>query len=337
MANFVEDNKIRNWLTQRGVQFEYRENINVCELSPGWNLVNLGRHDGQPVDESLIEKYASAMEGGALFPAPIIARNIGGFEVLDGCQRLSSANLLGQTIFNAYIIQSANPSVRASVRICANSVLNGTAPSQEWTIGKIVEVLYEMYKFSAFDCAQWSGQPVPKIEEEISSRESRAWMAANGIDVTLKPANQKGFQSAFWQLTTAEIRTAGVKQLKRCIADIQKMKANNSEAEGILAEVLDFKMKKHSQIPTQLNSKISEVFERPAIRARMQLDPRSKHPIDNVNRALAAAATSMRAAKKMHADDKQAATMIELLQEMKAMARNMVVREKWAITNDVIA
>lgn len=340
MANFAEDSKIANWLTMRGVQFEYREGVRYSELSTNWNLVNHGRHDGHPVDKALIEKYASAMDQGAIFPAPIIAKNSDGHEVLDGCQRLSSAHLLGQTIFNAYIIKSSSPAIRASVRICANSVLNGTAPSQEWTIGKIVDILYEQHRFSPIDCSQWSGQPVKRIEEEIAARDSVRWMTANGIDTTMKPANQKGFQVVFWEQTDANIRDKAPKELKRIVANIQQCKANNAEAEHMLAETLAVKPKKGVDIRTQLTSKTKEVFEdRAEIRARMNDDtPRSQHPIDNANRALMAALTSIRACAKehLHADEAQAARMIDLLIETLALSKKIVPTEFWRAPNDIL-
>lgn len=333
MANFGEDNRVENWLRLHGVQFEYREGMSLDELCPGWDLVNHGRPDGKPKEEDTIEAYAHCMEGGAIFPAPIIAKRQDGFEVLDGCQRLSSSNLLGQKKFNAYIVKSGQASVRASIRICANSSMNGSKPPAEWTLSKIVDVLFEQHRFSPRDCAVWSGLPQERIEAEIGSREAGRWLMANGVDTTIKPANQKGFQAAFWAATCPEVRDQAPKEIRKIINALQHMKANNAEADGYLQGLLDVKPKKGVDIRTQLTSKLQEFVARPEIRSRIDDGPRSQHPIDNANRALAGTVTAFRACAKdgLHADAKQASRMLEMLVAMQGLAKKLIPHEHWKV------
>lgn len=331
MANFTEDSRLENWLKLRGVKFEYKTGVRFADLMVNWSGVNQGRPDSVPKDEALIEKYASAMDGGAVFPSPVIAKTAYGFEVLDGCQRLNAADLCGQTLFNAYLIKSDNPSVRASIRICANSVLNGTAPSQDWTISKIVDVLYEQHQFSAVDCAQWSGQPVKKIQIEIDSRDAANWLRCQGVNTTIKPCNQKGFLAAFARLAPFEDRSKLAKELPELVKQLQCVKASNNEAVHLLEQCLDVNRAKGANLQVQVASKMHDVLERPEIKARMT-GPRSMHPIDNVIRSLASLVTSMRSAAKneYHSDGEQSKQIMDMIAEVKRLGKKIVPRDEWS-------
>jgi hypothetical protein len=330
MANFTEDSRLENWLATRGVKYEYRENIRFDELQPNWFNVNQGRPDSVPKDEALIEKYASAMDQGGVFPSPVLAKTSSGLEVLDGCQRLSAADLCGQTIFNGYIIKSDNPSIRASIRICANSVLNGTAPSQDWTISKIVDVLYEQYGFSAKDCSMWSGQPEKRIEIEIQSRDASRYLRAQGVDMAHKPANNKGFLAAMATMTTMEDRAKLANELPEIVRKLQMVGATNDEATHLLRECLDVNRAKGADLANQVRSKTDEVMKRPEIAARMK-GKRSLHPVDNVVRGLTSAITTMRKAVRgdYHADAEQSREILTLLAEGRKLSKRIVPRDVW--------
>lgn len=330
MASFMESSAIETWLKQRGVKFEYREQIKFDQLQPAWDSVNQGRSDSAPKDDSLIEKYAGAMDQGSIFPAAILADTSSGLEVLDGCQRLNAASLCGQTMFAGYVIKTTSQSVRASVRICANSVLNGTSPSQDWTISKIVDVLHEQYDFSAVDCSQWSGQPVRKIEIEIASREAAGWLKSNGVDVTLKPCNQKGFLAAFSKFAPAGAdRYAMSEALPALVKQIQSIKANNDEAESLLEQCLTVtRTKGTNNLLNQVRSRIAEVMQRPEIKSRMS-GSFSHHPIDNVLRGVQAAVTSMRKAARgeYHADAEQSQQLNEMLAEAQKLSKRLIPKD----------
>jgi hypothetical protein len=328
--SFVLDSQSENWLTARGVPFKYVQNVPFSDLVPNWSTINQGRPDGASRDEELIYKYAEAMSSKAMFPAPMIARAADGYEILDGIQRLSAAALNDQHYFNAYIIQSDNPSVRASIRVCSNSVLNGTSPSQDWTISRIVDILYEHHKLSPIECHLWSGQPVKKIDAEIKAREGAYWMEHNGIDISMKPANQRGFRAAFSVLAPAVQRERVKKPLVTVIKSIQGMRANNDEAIGLLEECLAVKWDQRKDMATQVAEKFEEVMSRPEIKGRL-IGKRKLHPVENICRALAGAVSTLREAveEKHHADKKQAVTIVNLLVEAKALARKVVPKDEW--------
>lgn len=331
MANFTEDHRTENWLKQRGVKFEYREQMRFEELTPNWFSINQGRPDSVPKDDSLIEKYAGAMAQGAIFPSPIVAKTPQGYEVLDGCQRLCAADLCGQKLFNAYIIKTENPSIRASVRICANSVLNGTSPSQEWTISKIVDVLYEQYDFGVEDCSQWSGQPAKRIQIEIDSRDAKNWLKLQGIDTAVKPANQKGFLACLANLCPMLDREKLTREIPPLVSQLQSIKASNDEAVNLLTQCLDVERRPKADLAMQVRSRIDEVMRRPEIQARIS-SSRTYHPVDNALRSVAAAVTSMRKAARgeFHSDKKQSIQLIELIDETRKLAKRIVPKELWA-------
>lgn len=329
--SFVIDTQIENWLRSRGVPYKYVEGIRMSDLVPGWATINQGRPDGASKDDDLVLKYAEAMDRGkAMFPAVVVAKAADGLEVLDGIQRLCAAELNGLSVFNAYLINSDNPATRASIRVCANSVLNGTSPSQDWTISRIVDILYEHHKLAPMDCSLWSGQPLRKIEAEIASREGAVWMEHNGIDVSLKPANQRGFRAAFAQILKPVERERIKRPLVKIVQAIQGLRANNDEAVGLLEECLPKKINKSLDLCEQVETLFAEVMDRPEVKARM-MGKRKLHPMENVCRALAGAVTTMREAQEdgHHADKSQAVTIQNLLSEAKALARKIIPREDW--------
>jgi len=328
VANYMESSQTEAWLKQRGVKFEYRCGIRYDELIANWSDINHGRVDSVPRDDALIEKYASAMEQGANFPAPILGKVVGGFEVYDGCQRLSAGLRCGQTLFNGYIIKADNPAVRASIRVCANSVLNGTAPSQEWTIAKIVDVLVEQHGYGVMDCSQWSGQPTVKIQQEIDSRDAAQWLRCQKVDTKTKPCNQKGFLASFARLFPYQdrIQLAGV--LPELVRMLQRIKANNAEAEGLLLQCSQVDRPKGSNLSVVMQKRIDEVMKRPEIKGRMALRGKS-HPIENALSKLQGAITAARTAcdGEFHADFEQSVSMTELLVELQRLVGEMVPRD----------
>jgi hypothetical protein len=335
MATFAVNSMLEGWLQRMGVPYEYKQGLRYDQLAKDWNVINHGRPDGHPKEEALIIRYADAMQGGAVFPSPVIAKKADGYEVLDGCQRLCAADLNGQTIFNAYVIKAAEPAIRESVRICANAVLNGSSPSQEWTIGKVVDVLFEQFRFSVTDCHLWSGFPEQRIQDDINARDARRWMESHNIDVTRKPANQKGFQAAIAAIPK-KLREEAASQVRTIVENCQAAKANNSEAVDLVRECTDIKVKHGVHPRTQLNSKIVEVFSRPDIKARMQVKT-SQHPVDNAIRAMTGAVTALRNAQAYHADFDQSTAMVELMSEIRSFCKKIVPRSQWPSTTEAVA
>lgn len=327
MATFAVDSRFENWASRMGIPFKYRQGIRFTELAKDWNVINHGRPDGQPKDEALIVKYADAQQNGAVFPAPVLAGKTDGLEVLDGCQRLCAADLNGQSIFNGYIVETSDPAVREAVRICANHIVNGTAPAAEWTVGKVVDVLFEQFRWNVKDCHDWSGFPEKRIQEEVDSRDARRWMESHGIDITKKPANQKTFQAAIAAIPK-KLREEAHSQIRTIVENCQAAKANNSEAVMLVTECTDVKVKHGVHPRTQLNSKIAEVFSRPDIKARMQVKT-SQHPVDNAIRAMTGAVTALRNAQQYHADHDQGESMVELMREIRSFCKKIVPVKQW--------
>ncbi len=328
--NFGRDSQTENWLNQRGVSFVYREAVRFTDLVPNWEVINQGRPDGIPKEEATIEKYAGSMNNGSIFPAVILAPAADGLEVLDGIQRLMAAFLNDHAVFNAYIVDSQNPSIRASIRICANSVLNGSTPSLEWTIGRVVDVLYEQHRWSDTDCSLWSGVPLKKIQAEVQSRDGALWMEAHGIDMNIKPANQRGFQAKFASKFSVVEREKLAPVLPDIIRAIQGVKATNNEADLLLDEATDFKPQKGVPLHVQLRDKFDEVFNRPEIKGRM-MGRRRLHPIEEIMRSLASTITITKkaASKNHHTDEEQSERLVEFVMELREEVRKIVPKDQW--------
>lgn len=335
MSSFAKDSRTENWLANRGIPFHYKTSLRLSSLSTEWQRINHGRPNGKPIDDEVVERYASALQDGAVFPAPILAKASDGYQVLDGCQRLAGAEIMDITIFNGYVVDTDDQAKHQEIRICANAVLNGTPPSAEWTVSQIVSVLHEQFRYTASDCSAASGFKTSTIEKEIRARHGKQWMECHGIDTSKKPANQRGFQAAFNAILGPKLKAAP-KAAVKIVSYCQKLKSNNSEAESLLKEFADIRKKKHCDQETQMLSKLHEVAERPEYKARIEM-PRKRHPVDNATTTLAGAATALRNAQQYHSDPQQSKTLVELLHECKVFVRKIVPREEWATDVDVIA
>lgn len=331
IANFGEDSKTTKWLERMGVKHEYRSGLRLTELGDTWNGVNQGRPDSEPRNELLVVKYKDAQaNSGAVFPAPIIAMNADGFEVLDGLQRLIAYYENGQTLFNAYVVKTDNAAIRAGIRIGANSVLNGTSPSQDWTIAKAVDVLVEQFRWKLADVANWIGQPEKKIEVEIASRDMGRWLEINGVDTKIKPANQKGFLAHLAKKVPFKDRIQLSQEIPLVVWKLQEAKSNNDEATHFVDEIFDLGNTKGSSMGRLVRANLARVMERPEIKTRLS-SKKTMHPVDNCIRSLATAITVFRSTAQagQHSDDTQSARINEMLAEIEKLSRKVIPKPQW--------
>lgn len=152
---FTKDTRTETFLTQMGVEFTYTNRVIFKELSPGWNANNLGRP--VPLREEAIVEYASLMESGSPAPATILHRVNGVYNVLDGVQRLSAAELQGFTELSAYIVTCDSENLLAAIRVLANARLQGHPEPPEWTRKHAVEILVIQRGLSTDEVAKMGG------------------------------------------------------------------------------------------------------------------------------------------------------------------------------------
>ena len=158
---FTKDSRTENFLNQMGVSFRYTNAATLAELSPGWSERNLAR----PVpkrDEAVME-YATLMEGGSAAPAPILTETKNGYDVLDGVQRISAAELAGYTKLSAYVVESDSDEVLTAIRVLANARLQGRAEPPEWTRRRAVEILVVEKGLSVAEVAKMGGWRVADV------------------------------------------------------------------------------------------------------------------------------------------------------------------------------
>lgn len=339
MASFTKSDATEQWLNRRGVSFKYRGSMKIEQLRPGWNETNAGRANvhGKSVLEThgdTVIQYATMFEDGSSAPAVIIHKGPDGmYEMLDGVLRVSAAETLGHTIFCAYEVD-AEPDVLMAIRLCANSNLNGKRADDDWTVDRITTQLIEDQRFSLKDCSVWSAFPVDRFRKEMFSREGSNWMKSNGVDIDIKPANQKLFCTNFAKKIDKGMR----KQAPDSCADIvkfcQRMKCNNGEAEEMVDVFANIKRKPKVPLATQINSKLDELQKDNA--ARLRYGKRKMLPIDVLVRAMATAVTAARNTGVLHADQDQSAKLIDNLKTMKRLLRKIVPREDWVTESDII-
>lgn len=167
---FTTDSRTENFLTQIGVQFDYRNGLRLPEeFSKGWDIENIGRPVA--IREDAVLEYASLMEAGSAAPAPIVCETSDGFRVLDGVQRLSASQLQQETRVSAYVVKTDSEDSLATIRVLANARMQGRAESSEWTRRRAIEVLIVGRGMSHAEVAKmggWKTSDVKRIAEAIA-------------------------------------------------------------------------------------------------------------------------------------------------------------------------
>lgn len=340
---FQQNSIAEAWFTQHGISFVYTIDIEYVRLTPDWNKINEGRPANQPVDEGLCENYASSMQAGAVFPAPIIAPTGAGFEPLDGCQRLTAGELIGATRFNAYVLADLSPDIRERIRKCANNILNGKRESEEFTVKQIVDSLYQRQRLSVEECALWSGLNKKVIEREVAARSGQRLLQTIGVDTTIKPANQKGFQAVFSKAFPSVFLKAAPDDIRDVVRKLQRIKATNGEANTILDRYAGLKPKKDGTTPSTQIKSVTNTWTSESDYARRMAGKASSHPVDKAITGLRSAHTMLNdcanpqnTRKVYTADKQQADNIIELLGKIRTLARKIVPREYWHSQSDII-
>lgn len=340
---FQQNSIAEAWFAQHGIEFTYTIDIEYVRLTPDWNKINEGRPSGQPIDDSLCENYASSMQAGAVFPAPIVAPTGAGLEPLDGCQRLTAGELIGATRFNGYLLGNLSPDMRERIRKCANNILNGKRESEEFTVKQIVDSLYQRQRLSVEECALWCGLKVAVIEKEVSARDGQRKLQSIGVDTTIKPANQKGFQAVFAKAFPQIFMKAAPDDIRDVVRNLQRLKATNGEANVILDRYAGLKPKKDGTTPSTQIKSVTHTWTSESDYARRLVGKSKSHPVDKAITGLRSAHTILdecanpKDTRKHYTSDKQQSdNIIELLGKIRVLARKVVPREYWPCQSDVI-
>jgi hypothetical protein len=158
---FTTDTRTETFLTMMGVKWKYSNNIRWADLKPHWESRNIARPVA--VREKAVEQYAELYKAGSQPPAPILLQASGSLDVLDGVQRLVMAHLCNATSFSGYCIECDSPKVVLSIRMLANTRLQGHAEKPEWTRRRAVEQLVVSAGLSVQEVAAMGGWRVNDV------------------------------------------------------------------------------------------------------------------------------------------------------------------------------
>ena len=287
---FTKSSEVERYLTDIGVEFKYRSRVPFSRLSASWRTVNYGREKAR--DQDVVIEYAERLEGGSVAPAPIIHAIGDGQEILDGVQRLSASELIGETFFAAYEITVADPVLIHAIRIGANSRLNGHRPAPQFELTNAVRLLHIEDKLSAIDIARLIGQTVRKVQGEI---------ARQRCEQHVRQAGNRGELKLNWLDTIAKYvpdhdLNHEPEAVNRLVTFWQQVNSKNGLATEMGEKIAGLKVKRGVNRVDQYKSVIDQFAKRPEIRGK--LAGRTKDKIDNAIEKLRGASTAIKNAKK---------------------------------------
>jgi len=288
---FTHDTRTENFLTSLGVKFEYSESVQMHELRPDWQVANLGRKEA--IDDDAVAEYGMLMEQGSPAPAVIVIKGQRGYEILDGVQRISGADLIGATSFAAYIISSRTKlRTQRMIRIAANARINGQhTPDKTFLLSQAVEILYFTDSCSAEDIGRCIGRKTDDVKREIRFQKTSKLMTKVGFSGRLS----KHIISKVGEHAQQDDWSKAAGPLREVCEVLETCKFRNGHADEIIEEFFDVKRIKSKDRAVQFGSKLATLKEHPEIRIRM--DGRMRRPnIDNILPKMRAAATVVKKA-----------------------------------------
>lgn len=158
---FTPDTRTETFLTMMGVKWKYSNDLRWKDLKPHWETFNLARPVA--VRDKAVEQYAELYKAGSQPPAPILLRTTDWIDVLDGVQRLVMAQLCDATSFSGYCVDCDSPKVVLSIRLLANTRLQGHAEKPEWSRRQAVEKLVVDAGLSEKEVAAMGGWRVSDV------------------------------------------------------------------------------------------------------------------------------------------------------------------------------
>ncbi len=212
--------QVEQMLKSRGIDFEFEANYAISEIREAEEAQVRLIANRAPKDQ--VQKYATAMKHGAVFPA-IVVNDAG--EKIDGNTRLEAKRKNGADTIAAYIVFGVNPLEARSLSVELNQS-NGLAMTEEEIRNFIAGVISEGQHPEIRALARMTGVRELKInrwiaETQFLDRAEKAGIAEQHVSV-LPPSTKASLQavrlsSAFTSLTNlaaeAKLPTAQVKKI----------------------------------------------------------------------------------------------------------------------------
>lgn len=277
---FTTDTRTETFLTMMGVKWKYSNNIRWADLKPHWEANNLARPVA--VRDKAVEQYAELYKAGSQPPAPILLRTSDRLDVLDGVQRLVMGQLCDATTFSAYCIECDSSKVVLSIRLLANSRLQGHAEKPEWTRRRAVEQLVVKAGLSVQEVASMGGWRASEIEAIANNIRLSEDIAAIGGPEGLSDAMLTSIAEA---TQGCDMRKAS-KPISKFLHLIQTARMSAEDAQPYL-ETFFAPVTKESKAHEKYTERLQAIEDEPEFQTRVKGRRGTQLPSDvNLRRAL---------------------------------------------------
>lgn len=260
---FTKDSRQENFLTQKGGQWKYSNNVTHDDLEPNWDYVNLGRSQVQV--EQAIAEYCQRMDAGSAAPAPILNKTPRGLEVIDGVQRLVAAHRRNTTRFSAYIVETDSELLVRRLRVFANHLLQGHPEPTEWTRQQAIQVLIIEGKMSVAEVAEEGGWKVKDIEEDKTYLDwSFAIRCIGGPQKLTKGVVLNIADHA--RMDDLQVAPEPIAEFCNCL---KRGRFSNDDSQPHIVEFFDVNRKNRRRIYAQFVQRLEEFNDDPEVQTRL--------------------------------------------------------------------
>lgn len=284
---FTKDSREENFLTLHGASWKYRDDITFKMLALNWQDKNNGRPRPK-VEDAMIE-YGMRMQGGSAAPAPILlSRDDGTLDVLDGVQRLGGAELIGVTVFPAYVV-TASESMAMRLRVLANHCLIGDhGPDAAWNRAQAVGLLVIDGGMSTAEVALLGGWKKEDLDKERQYQEySFAIRCIGGPEQLTKGVVEN--VAAYASIDTIK---KAPKPTAEFFHDLKRGRFSNGDSKPHVKKFFDGTEKRKVQLHELFNDRLQEFRNEREVQTRLEgRTPTRRNPDVKLRATIKAAVT----------------------------------------------
>jgi hypothetical protein len=156
------DPRIEDWLTERGVTWEFVEALAVADIDEWHSLTNQARLEA--LDAETVDRYAEDMKRGHVFPAILVRRRGSLLANLGGNHRVAGARKAKRKTLAAYVVECDDRTSR--ILALEDNRFHGLAPAEEERLLQAVQ-LVESGDADPFEAAAIVGVSGSKLAREL--------------------------------------------------------------------------------------------------------------------------------------------------------------------------
>lgn len=183
---FIQDSRVEQWLSHEPDITWSWQWVTIDQLDPIWKTVNLGRPDGEPIDEEIASGYVGLYtEEGSSPPGPMLWRPSPKdlFQVEDGAQRIFGwVELLKHPGIWAYVLECSRLKAE-ECRIIGNYRLQGKQPIPlEQTKKTIERLLIDRTEYNVETVAGMIGEKTAFVKAQLQQLQIRRKLTDVGVN-----------------------------------------------------------------------------------------------------------------------------------------------------------